>query len=96
MGSLEKKNGSAVENIDGIAKAEKTDPEKGGDGNERTFGVEKVFIVIKLKILLHNLYSCSGKIIKYHIFRTKACGSSSRFPWSGRFASTQWCQPAPS
>ena len=42
MGSLEKKNGSAVENIDGIAKAEKTDPEKGGDGNERTFGVEKV------------------------------------------------------
>ena len=42
MGSLEKKNGSAVENIDGIAMAEKTDPEKGGDGNEKTFGVEKV------------------------------------------------------
>ena len=41
MGSLEK-NGSAVENIDGIAKAEKTDPEKGGNEDEKTFGVEKV------------------------------------------------------
>ena len=47
MGSLEKKNGSAVENIDGIAKAEKTDPEKGGDGNEMTFGVTKVMSMKK-------------------------------------------------
>ena len=42
MGSLEK-NGSAVENIDGIARAEKMDAEKGEDRkNDRTFGVEKV------------------------------------------------------
>ena len=41
MGSLDK-NGSAVENIEKIDMAEKTDAEKAGDKNNRSYGVEKV------------------------------------------------------
>ena len=50
MGSLDK-NGSAVENIEGIARAEKMDAEKGGDGNNRTFGVEKVMNYISERLI---------------------------------------------
>ena len=89
MGSLDK-NGSAVENIEGIARAEKMDAEKGGDGNNRTFGVEKVM----------NYISERDRFAQFNfrqlLFRIRAFGSSSRLPSWGRFASTRWCRPRPS